>query len=73
MLSSRVVKADPDDGGDTTTALVMAWPALWNVSQSRRLIDAELFSANRSLDELVITSPDLYRRDLMAVEPGGRQ
>ncbi|AGA08969.1 hypothetical protein [Sinorhizobium meliloti] len=72
MLSSRGVNADPDDGAGRTIALVVAWPALWYFSQSRRPIDAEVLSANRSLNELVITSPGLYRRDLVAVRPGGR-
>ncbi|MFQ6185280.1 hypothetical protein ACLMJV_25500 [Sinorhizobium meliloti] len=73
MLSSRGVKADPDDGARRTIALVVAWPALWYFRQCRRPIDAAVLSANRPLDQLVITSPDLYRRDPVAVEPGTRR
>ncbi|CAH2398520.1 hypothetical protein [Mesorhizobium ventifaucium] len=54
-------------------ALVVAWPALRDSSHSRRLTDAALLSANRFLDELVITGPGLYRREPVAAAPGGRR
>ncbi|MCP2266869.1 patatin-like phospholipase family protein [Promicromonospora thailandica] len=49
---------------------VVAWPALWDFSHSRRLIDAALVSASRFLDELVVTGPGLYRREPVAAVPG---
>lgn len=49
---------------------VVAWPALWDFSHSRRLIDAALLSASRFLDELVVTGPGLYRREPVAAAPG---
>lgn len=42
---------------------VLAWPAIWDFSHSRRLIDAARESAGRFLDDLVITGPGLYRRE----------
>ena len=74
MLSSRSVKTVLDDGAGGTIALVVAWPALWDFSHSRRLTDAALVSANRFLDELVSsTGPGLYRGEPVAVAPGGRR
>ncbi|CAH2398608.1 conserved hypothetical protein [Mesorhizobium ventifaucium] len=73
MLSSRSVKTVLDDGAGGTIALVVAWPALWDFAHSRRLTDAALVSANRFLDELVITGPGLYRGEPVAVAPGGRR
>jgi hypothetical protein len=73
MLSSRSVKTGLDDGAGGTIALVVAWPALWDFSHSRRLTDAALLSANRFLDELVITGTGLYRGEPVAVAPGGRR
>lgn len=72
-LSSRPVKTDPDGGAGGMMAEVVAWSALWNFSQSCPLTDAVLLSANRFLDELVITGLRLYRRDPMAAAPGGRR
>lgn len=48
---------------------VVAWPALWDFSHSRQLIDAAQLSASRFLDELVITGPGLYRREPTAAAP----
>ncbi|MEY9783037.1 hypothetical protein [Sinorhizobium fredii] len=73
MLSVRFVNTDPDEGAGGTIALVVAWPALWDFSHSRRPTDAAVLSANRSIDELVFTGPGLYRRDPVAVAPGGRR
>lgn len=76
MLSSRSnrsVKTDLDDSAGGTRALVVAWPALWDFSHSRRLTDAALLSANRFLAELTITGPDLYRHEPVATAPGGRR
>ena len=72
-LSRRSIKSDLDDGAGGTMALVVAWPALWDFSQSPWLTDAALLSANQSLDEPVITGPGLYRRDPVAAAPGGRR
>ena len=72
-LSSRSIKTDLDDGAGGTMALVVAWPALWDFSHSPRLTDAALLSANRILDEPVITGPGLYRCDPVAAAPGGRR
>lgn len=50
---------------------VAAWPAVWDFSHSRRLIDAALLSASRFLDELVVTGPGLYRREpVTTTSPG---
>lgn len=49
---------------------VVAWPALWDFSRSRQLIDAALLSASRFLDELVVTGPGLYRREPVAAAVG---
>jgi hypothetical protein len=73
MLSSRSVKTDLDDGVGGMMALVVAWPALCDFSHSHRLTDAALLSANRLLDELVITSPGLYRREPVAAASEGRR
>lgn len=54
-------------------ALVVAWPPPWDFRHSRRLADAALRSANRFLDELVITGPGPFRREPVAAAPGGRR
>lgn len=73
MLPSRSVKTVLDDGAGGTIAPVVAWHTLGDFSHSRRLTDAALLSANRFLDELVITGPGLYRGEPVAVASGGRR